>query len=160
MGTVHKCTIARIVSPIEKTSIQNTPRKPITKPLKVEATRNPTPLIVPTRPFALSRFGSGITIVTSVESAIVRKLPAIAPRSARMMNTQRMILEVSVKTDGGVETKIIYASKYKTREQILESIIAVFFLYLSTTDPRKNPEMATVTRYTPAIIEVASTDLV
>ncbi len=49
---------------------------------------------------------------------------------------------------------------YKIREKILESSIAVFFLYRSTKDPRKNPDRATVTRYTPAMTDIANTDFV
>jgi len=148
------------VSAIALASIQNTPRKPITRPLRVDATRKATPLALPTRPFALSLCSSGIKTVTSVKSAIPRKFPAMAPASASTMNTQRMTLEASVKLTGGVETKMMQATAYKKKEIRLESVIAVFFLYRSTRDPRRYPEMATVTRNTPAITDVATTDLV
>jgi len=70
------------------------------------------------------------------------------------------MLAGSVKTTGGVETKMMQASAYKKKEQMLEKIITPFFLYRSTRDPRKNPERATVVVYTPAMTEVAITDFV
>src|SRR5688572_30156560 len=136
--------MATKVSPIAMTSIHNTPKKPIARPLKIEAARNATPFAVPTRPLALSRFSSGIMIVTSVDRAIPRKLPAIAPTSASTTNTQSMELEGSVKTTGGVETKRMPARAYKQKEHRLESIITVFLGYRSTSDPKKNPDKATV----------------
>jgi len=42
---------------------------------------------------------------------------------------------------------------------MLESIIAVLLILINQRT-EKNPEMATVTRYTPAMTDVASTDFV
>ena len=75
------------VSPIAPTSIQRTPRNPIASPLRIEATRKATPLAVPTRPLARSRPASGTRMVTSVESAIARTLPTIAPTSVSTMKS-------------------------------------------------------------------------
>ena len=43
---------------------------------------------------------------------------------------------------------------------MLESSITFFFGNLSTSDPRKKPDRATVVVYTPAMTAVAITDLV
>ena len=42
------------------------------------------------------------------------------------------------------DTKIASASAYSTSEQAHENSITRFFGYRSTSDPRKNPETATV----------------
>ena len=73
-----------------------------------------------------------------------RRLPAMAPTSASTMKTQRLTLAASLKAPRGAATKTRQASAYRTREQTLESIITLFFGYRSTSDPRKNPERATV----------------
>ena len=69
-GVLHDVisTLAPIRSPVM-------PTKPITRPLRIEATRNATPFALPARPLALARCSSGIKIVTTV---------------ARTMNTQSM----------------------------------------------------------------------
>ena len=51
-------------------------------PLITEVTRNETPMVLPTSPFARSRRSSGIRAVTRVDSAIPRMLPAITPTMA------------------------------------------------------------------------------
>jgi hypothetical protein len=57
-------------------------------------------------------------------------------------------------------TKMRQARAYRKKELMLEKSMICFFLYRSTSDPRKNPERATVNVYTPAMTEVAITDLV
>src|SRR5690606_24962527 len=160
MGTNHGCIITSKVSASAKTSTQSTPRKPMRKPLKIAATGKETPLAAPTIPFALSLVSSGIRMVTRTESAMGRMFPAIAPISVSSIKPHKGIAEGSAKTASGVDVYITNASRYRHREQMLEISIAVFFLKRSTREPRKNPDRATVPRYTPAITEVASTDFV
>ena len=104
IASVHRCPIASAESPSANASTQKMPRKPMTKPLKIEATTKPTPFAVPTKPLALSRRSSGTRIVTSVDKAIERRLPAIAPNNARVINTHSTILDAWVNTSDGVAT--------------------------------------------------------
>src|SRR5215207_296244 len=126
----------------------------------MEAPRNATPLAVPTSPLALSLPSSGTRMVTSVESAIERRLPPIAPTSASTMNIQSLTLDASANSSYGVVTKMKLAIAYKTREIMLESSMTLFFGYRSTREPMKNPEKAIVKVNTPAMTDVAITDLV
>ncbi len=64
------------------------PRKPTPKPLSTDVIAKTTPLAVPTSPLARSRPSSGTRSVTVVDSATMRRLPAIAPTRTRTMNAQ------------------------------------------------------------------------
>jgi hypothetical protein len=72
------------------------------RPLITDVTRNETPVVVPTRPLALSRRSSGINTVTSVCRAIVRILPVITPNMVSTMKTHNITLAGSVKVCSGV----------------------------------------------------------
>ena len=72
------------------------------RPLITEVTRNDTPVALPTSPFALSRRSSGISRVTRVGIAIVRRLPATTPTISRTTNTHRRTLPGSRKVASGV----------------------------------------------------------
>jgi hypothetical protein len=71
-------------------------------PLITEVTRNDTPVVVPTRPLALSRRSSGINTVTSVCKAIERMLPVITPNIVSTMKTHNRKLAGFVNVCSGV----------------------------------------------------------
>jgi hypothetical protein len=70
--------------------------------LITEVTRNDTPMVVPTRPFALSLRSSEIKRVTSVMSAIDRIFPAITPSIDNTMKTHNITLAGLVNVCSGV----------------------------------------------------------
>ena len=72
------------------------------RPLITEVTRNDTPLALPTSPFALARPSSGISRVTSVGRAMVRRLPATTPTISRTTKTHSRTLPGSSKVESGV----------------------------------------------------------
>ena len=78
------------------------PLAPTSNPLITEVTRNETPAVVPTSPFARSRFCSGTRAVTIVGRAIVRRLPAIMPDMTSTTSAQRRRLVGSVNSARGV----------------------------------------------------------
>ncbi len=71
-------------------------------PLITEVTRNDTPDVVPTSPFALSRSPSGTSRVTIVGSAMPRRLPVITPSMSSTTKTHRTGLAGSRKVSAGV----------------------------------------------------------
>ena len=72
------------------------------RPLITEVTRNDTPVAVPTSPFALSRRSSGMSRVTSVGIAMVRRLPVTTPSISSTTNTHSRTLPGSRNVASGV----------------------------------------------------------
>ena len=73
-------------------------------PLITEVTRNDTPVAVPTRPLARSRTFSGMSSVTQVGSAMVKRLPAITPSMTMTMKTHSTGFAGSRNDSSGVTT--------------------------------------------------------
>ena len=78
------------------------PLAPTSRPLITEVTRNETPDVVPTRPLARSRLSGSIIAVTTVGSAMVRRLPAIMPVISSTTKTQSRTLVGSPNSERGV----------------------------------------------------------
>ena len=72
------------------------------RPLITEVTRNDTPMVVPTRPLALSRRSSGMSRVTRVGIAIERRLPVTTPTISSTTKTQSRTLAGSWNVSSGV----------------------------------------------------------
>ena len=62
-------------------------RSATSSPLMTDVTRNDTPVVVPTRPFARSRSAAGTSSVTRVGSAMPRRFPAMTPSMSSTTNT-------------------------------------------------------------------------
>jgi hypothetical protein len=72
------------------------------RPLITEVTRNDNPVAVPTSPLALSRRSSGMSRVTRVGIAIVRRLPVTTPSISSTTKTHSRRLPGSRNTTSGV----------------------------------------------------------
>ena len=111
-------------------------------PLITEVVRNEIPVVMPTRPLALSRSSSGIRTVTTVGSAIVRRLPASTPPMINTMSTQRYGCPSAVKTARSTDSNNTRASAYRRKDAVLDHNMTVRLRWWSTMLPNQNPDTA------------------
>ena len=98
---VRRWMITRRVMASTIPTAQVMPSCPMTIPENTDTTVKVSPFTAPTCPFALSRSHSGMSIVTRVESAIMRILPTNTPSIDTRMNTQSQGFHMSLQVDSG-----------------------------------------------------------
>ncbi len=99
--SVRRCMITRSVTASTIPTAQVMPSCPMIIPENTDTTVKVSPFTAPTCPFARSRSHSGISIVTSVESAIMRILPAQTPSIDTRIKTQSHTFHISLQVDSG-----------------------------------------------------------
>jgi hypothetical protein len=96
------CTNDPAITTSARTSTERIPSKATSRPLITDVTRNETPDVVPTSPFARSRTASGTRSVTRVGSAMPRRFPEITPSISTTTNTHSSGLAASRHSVSGV----------------------------------------------------------
>ncbi len=99
--SVRRWRMTRSVTASTIPTAQVMPSCPMTIPENTDTTVNTSPFTAPTCPFARSRSHSGMSIVTSVESAIIRILPTKTPSIDMRMNIQSHGFHISLQVDSG-----------------------------------------------------------
>ena len=136
------------------------PRKPIDRPEKTLVTMKATPWTVPTSPLALSRSSAGMSRVTVVERAMLRRLSMTAPARMMRTKTQKIGPVQSIRALSGKSHATMPASTNAPKVTMLETTMIGFLRCRSTRVPKYIPEMAMKSMKAPPMIAVAITERV
>lgn len=99
--SVERCMMRASVRPTTIPTAHVMPSCPMSIPENTDTTVKTSPFTAPTCPLALARSHSGMRIVTMVESAIMRILPAATPSIDMRIKIQSHGLHISVHVDSG-----------------------------------------------------------